>query len=113
METNELAWITDVIAKLQVPQTHNERQRLSKILEKAAPAIIAALDYTAMTGFSTYNNDENGDDILVKAGHTCNGCGQDHYFEEGNAKHYAGETKSCRVEDLFQILKELEEAEDK
>jgi hypothetical protein len=117
METNELAWITDVIAKLQVLQTYNERERLIKILKKAAPAIIAALDYTAMSGFSTYNET---DGLMTKAGHSCNGCGQDHYFEEGNAKHCKPGTKRdgtggepCRVEDLFHILKELEETEDK
>jgi len=117
MEINELAWIKDVVEKLQVPQTYNERERLTKILHKAAPAIIDVLDYTAMAGFTTYN-------VIVgtreNAGHTCNGCGQDHFFDEGNAKHCKPGTKRdgtggepCRVEDLFHILKELEETEDK
>jgi hypothetical protein len=120
MDSKELEWIAEVVEKLQVPQHYNERQRLVKILERVAPAIIKTLDYTAMVGFSTYHTDDDGIDTLVKAGHTCNGCGQDHYFEEENPKHYSGGTRDnpdaklpCRVEDLFQLLEEEERKEDK
>ena len=120
MDSKELEWITDVIAKLQVPQVYNERERLTRILKKVAPALIKALDYTAVVGFSTYHTDDNGKDTLVKAGHTCNGCGQDHYFAEENPKHYSGGTRNdpnaklpCIIEDLFQLLEEVQEEEDK
>jgi len=120
MENNDFAWIKDVIAQLQVPITHNERVRLTKILVKVAPALIDAVDYTAMAGFSTYHTDDDGKDTLVRAGHTCNGCGQDHYFEEGNPKHYSGGTRDdpdaklpCVVEDLFQLLEDIKKEEDK
>ena len=48
MDNKDLEWISDVIDKLQVPQTHNERQRLTKILERVAPALIKVLDYTTI-----------------------------------------------------------------
>jgi len=116
MDSKELEWIADVVNKLQSPMVYNERQRLTKILERVAPALIKAIDYTAVVGFSTYNeNDE-----VVRGGETCNGCGQDHYFAEGNPKHYSGGTRDnpdaklpCVVEDLFQVLKEEESKEDK
>lgn len=120
MDNKDFEWIADVVAKLQVPQHYNERQRLLKILVEVAPAIIEALDYTAVVGFSTYHTDDDGKDTLVKAGHTCNGCGQDHYFEEDNPKHYSGGTRDdpdaklpCCVEDLFHILEEAQNKKDK
>lgn len=120
MDSKEFEWIANVINKLQVPQTYTERQRLTKILERVAPALIKALDYTAIVEFSTYHTDDDGKDTLVKSGHTCNGCGQDHYFEEGNPKHYSGGTRDnpdaklpCCIEDLFQLLAEEENKEDK
>jgi hypothetical protein len=116
MDVDELKWIAEVIEKLQVPQTYNERQRLTKILERVAPAMIKALDYTAVVGFSSYNDK----DELVRSGQMCNGCGHDHYFDEGNAKHRKIGVKrdgtggeECCVEQLFQVLKEEENAEDK
>ena len=120
MENKELEWIAEVAEKLQSPQTYNERQRLTKILERIAPALIEALNYTAVVGFSTYHTDDDGNDTLVHAGHTCNGCGQDHYFAEENPKHYSGGTRDnpdaklpCIVEDLFHLLAEIQKEEDK
>lgn len=117
MKNKELEWIKNVVEKLQQPQTYNERQRLIKILETVAPALIKVVDYTAVVEFGSCVHDDNE---VKPDGHTCNGCGQDHYFDEGNAKHYTGGTREnpdaqtpCCVEDLFLILKGLEETEDK
>lgn len=116
MENKDLEWIKDVIAKLQVPQTYNERERLTKILKAAAPAIIEALDQTAVMQFGRPRDDNK----FVATGHTCNGCGQDHHYDEGNPKHMVvglrrdgtgGE--QCKVERLFQNLAELEVKQDK
>ena len=116
MDTKELEWIKDVIEKLQVPQTYNERQRLTRILQKVAPAMIRVIDYTAIVGFVSYIDD----DTKVREGHTCNGCGHDYHYNEGGTKHYTGGTRDdpdaktpCCVEDLFQILEEAEKEEDK
>lgn len=120
MRNKELEWIADVIKKLQVPQTYTERQRLTKILERLAPDLIIALDETMLGGFSTYFTNDQGEDELVKAGHSCNGCGQDHYFEEGNPKHWDIGVKrdgsggeQCKVEKLLQVLEDAEKKEDK
>ena len=120
MENNDLKWIKDLIYKLQDPMTHNERQRLTKILVKVSPALIEVLDYTALAGFSTYHTNDKGEDELVRAGHTCNSCGQDHYFEKGNPKHWDTGVKrdgtggeQCRYEKLLQVLEDAEKEEDK
>ena len=120
MDIKELEWIRDVIEKLQHPLTYNERKRLTNTLVKVAPALIKVVDYTAIVGFSTYHTDDDGKDTLVKAGHTCNGCGQDHYFAEDNPKHYSGGTRDdpdaklpCVVEDLLQLLEDTRTEEDK
>ena len=117
MENKDLEWIADVIEKLQSPMVYNERQRLTKILERVAPALIEAIDYTAIVGFSSYNEQE---DKFTRCGETCNGCGQDHYFAEENPKHYSCGTRDnpdaklpCVVEDLLHILKKEEADEDK
>lgn len=120
MENNDLVWIRDVIEKLQVPMTYNERKRLTNILVKVAPALIETLDETAMAGFSTYFTNDKGEDELIRAGHTCNACGQDHYFEEGNPKHWDIGVKrdgtggeQCKYEKLLQVLEDAEKEEDK
>ena len=104
MDSKELEWIADVIDKLQSPMVHNERQRLTKILERVAPALIKAIDYTAVVGFSSYN----ADGTPMRKGQSCNGCGQDHYFHKGNPKHRGTENEQCCVETLFQILEDEE-----
>ena len=111
MENKELAWITEVIEKLQVPQTYNERERLTKILKRVAPALIKVLDYTAIQYFVSHDKDGVKDH-----GHTCNSCGQDHYYMEKNPKHCETGVKRdgtggepCKYEELLQILKESEE----
>jgi len=119
MENKDLEWIADVIEKLQVPQTYNERQRLTKILERVAPAMIKVLDWTALAKFSTWKEGCE-DDETVYAGHTCNACGQDHYIEEGNPKHRetgadqdGNGGEPCRYEELLQLLQAEQPNEDK
>ena len=120
MENKELEWIGEIADKLQVPMTYNERQRLTKILVEVAPYLIKTRDEVMYTGFSTYYTDDDGNDTLVKAGHSCNGCGQDHYFREGNPKHWDIGVKrdgsggeQCIVEILLQILEDAENKKDK
>lgn len=115
MENKDLEWIVDVIEKLQVPQTHNERLRLTKILERVAPALIGVVDYTALQYF--VSRDKDG---MKDHGHTCNACGQDHFYMEKNPKHRetgadrdGNGGKPCRYEELLQLLKEEEQNEDK
>lgn len=116
MDSKELEWIAEVVDKLQSPMVYNERQRLTKILERVAPALIKAIDYTAIAGFSSIGPD----DTLVRTGQSCNGCGQDHYFNENNPKHIQLGVKrdgtggeQCCIESLFQILEEEQKNEDK
>jgi len=116
MDVDDLKWIAEIVEKLQVPQTHNERKRLTKILERVAPAMITTLDYTTVVGFSSYNDK----DEIVRSGEMCNGCGQDHYYDEGNPRHREIGVKrdgtggeECCVKQLFQVLKDEEEKEDK
>ena len=116
MENKDLVWIKDVIVKLQVPQTYNERQRLTKILQDAAPAMIEALDHTVASQYGQPRDDNK----FVATGQTCNGCGQDYWYDEGNPKHMVIGMKrdgtggeQCKVEHLFQTLAELEVKQDK
>jgi len=118
MENKDLEWIADVIEKLQVPQTYNERQRLTKILERVAPALIRVLDWTALSKFRMWK-EGLGDDETEYAGHTCNACGQDHYIDENNPKHCETGVKRdgtggkpCRYEELLQLLREEQKKED-
>ena len=111
MENKDLAWIIDVIEKLSVPQTYNERQRLTKILVQVSPALIKVLDYTAIQYFGSHDKDGVKDH-----GHTCNSCGQDHYYMEKNPKHCETGVKRdgsggepCKYEELLQVLREAEE----
>jgi len=120
MKNKELEWIGEIAEKLQVPMTYTERQRLTKTLVDVAPDLIKALDETIFAGFSTYFTNDAGEDELVKAGHSCNGCGQDHYFKENNPKHSDIGVKrdgtggeQCEVEKLLQILEDAENKEDK
>lgn len=120
MRNKELEWIGEIAEKLQVPITYNERQRLTKTLVDVAPDLIKALDEVIFSGFSTYFRNDAGEDELVKAGHTCNGCGQDHYFEKGNPKHWDIGVKrdgtggeQCEVEKLLQKLEDAEKEKDK
>lgn len=115
MENKELGWIAEVIEKLQVPQTHNERERLTKILKTVAPALIKVLDWTALSKFSTGDNEE-----WTYSGHSCNACGQDYYIKENNPEHKetgadrdGNGGEKCRYEELLQILTELQKEEDK
>jgi len=113
MENKDLAWIADVIEKLQVPQTYNERERLTKILKRVAPALIRTLDYTAVVGFTSYT----ADDEIRKTGEMCNSCGTDYEFGSNYPRHRTvGEDREgepCRYEELIHILKEEEKKEDK
>ncbi len=115
MENTDLEWIADVIEKLQVPQTYNERQRLTKILERVAPALIRVLDYTAIQHFVSHDKDG-----IKDRGHTCNACGQDHYYKENNPKHCetgadrdGNGGEPCRYSELLTILAEEQKNEDK
>lgn len=120
MQNSDLKWIKDVIFKLQSPMTYNERKRLTDILVGVSPALIDALEHSALSGFSTYFTNDKGEDELVRAGHTCNACGQDHYFKENNPKHIDTGVKrdgtggeQCRYEKLLQILEDAEKEKDK
>jgi len=115
MDNKDLEWIADVVAKLQTPQVYTERERLTKILKKVAPALIKVLDYTVIQHFTSLDKDG-----IKDRGHTCNACGQDHYYSENNPKHCetgadrdgnGGET--CRYVELIQILEEEKNKEDK
>lgn len=115
MENKELKWIAEVIEKLQVLQTYNEGERLTKILKKVAPALIAALDYAALSKFSIHDPDSEDKNSMIYAGHTCNACGHDYFIEENNAKHsricVGRDGKGgldCRYEKLLTLLKEIE-----
>lgn len=116
MENKDLEWIADVVEKLQTPQTYNERQRLAKILERVAPALIKALNETAIMQYGRPNDE----DKFIPTGHTCNGCGHDYEYFSGGPKHrFLGvkrdgtDGEQCSVESLFQLLKEEQQKEDK
>ena len=109
MANNDLRWITEVIEKLQVPQRYNERERLTQILKKAAPALIKALNHSAVHGFRMWDENSDDEESLIPAGHTCNACGQDHCFEDENPKHRS----PCAYEDLLQVLEDIQKEEDK
>ncbi len=116
MENEDLAWIADVIEKLQVPQIYNERERLTKILKRVAPALIRTLDYTAVVGYISCTDD----DEIKKTGETCNSCGADYEFGSNYPRHrIVGQDREgkggepCRYEELVQLLKEEEKKEDK
>ena len=114
----KLAWIKDIAEKLQVPQTYNERQRLTKIMVEAMPLIITALEESAHTGYGQYGPREDGTHDWIACGYSCNGCGRDHKYEiygehevvecepftdrEGNV------TRTCKVDELLKFLKQLE-----
>lgn len=115
MENKDLEWIAEVIEKLQVPQKYNERERLTKILKRVAPALIKVLDWTALSKFSTGDKEE-----WTYCGHSCNACGQDHYIEENNPKHRetgadrdGNGGEPCRYEELLQVLEDIQKEEDK
>ena len=119
----KLAWIKDVAEQLQVPQTYNERQRLLKIMEKAMPQIILALEESAHMGYGNTEPADDGEFIWVQSGYTCNGCGYDHRYATPGETEVAecvlpkdrdGNVYSdCEVDNLLRFLKELEESSDK
>ena len=120
MENTTLEWIAEIADKLQEPLTHNERQRLTKIVIKLLPLIIKALDQTAVMKFGQYKTMlGNLEEEFVYSGETCNGCGQDYSIDLLNPRHRKinetrkGEGGQCTLEKLILILKETEEAEDK
>ena len=113
--------IIQVIEKLQRPQTYNEREKLIKILNQAAPAIIKALDETATQGWGQIKTCTDLEERFVKTGETCNGCGHDSSFKDDKPKHRktgkkrdgTDEEKKCSIEHLYQVLEELEKDSDK
>lgn len=118
MENKDLAWIATVIDRLQKPLTYNERQRLTKILERVAPALLNVLDWTALSKFRMWKEGP-GDEETKYAGHTCNACGQDHFIDDDNPKHReTGADRNgnggepCRYEELLQLLKEEQKKEE-
>ena len=120
MENSELNWITEVIEKLQRPQTYNEREKLIKILKQAAPAIIKALDETATLAWGQVKTCTDLEERFVKTGETCNGCRHDSNLADDEPKHRnIGERRDgtggekCSIEHLYQVLEELEKDSDK
>lgn len=120
MENVELKWITEVIEKLQTPQTYNEREKLTKILKQAAPAIIKALDETATQGWGQIKTCTDLTEQFIKTGETCNGCGEDFSFESTKPKHRdlgkrrdGTKGEKCSIEHLYQVLEGLEKNSDK
>lgn len=117
---NRLQWIKDVAEKLQVPQTHNERQRLLKIMVEAMPLIIGALEDSAHMGYGTHDPSDDGEYVWVPTGYTCNGCGYDTRFEtKGEVEikdcrpitdRNGDVVRVCKVNTLLNFLKELEES---
>jgi hypothetical protein len=114
----KLEWIKDVAEKLQVPQTYNERQRLTKIMVEAMPLIIEALESSAHTGYGQYGAYDDGQYDWIPFGYSCNGCGRDHKYEVNGVQEVVEcepftdrdgvVTRTCKVTAILKFLKQLE-----